>query len=160
MRTDTEYVLRALRAGDAASAAGLIRASFAAQSVVTDPLPSALRESAESVAATLAAGGGACAEAGEMLVGVVLWSEKDGGLYMGRLAVHPGWRGRGVARALVAAAEAEARRRGMPRLHLSVRLALADNRRLFQACGFRETAMHAHPGYSAPTFVDMEKRLA
>jgi hypothetical protein len=47
----------------------------------------------------------------------------------------------------------------MPRLHLGTRLVLADNRRLFASCGFVEIARHAHPGYAAPTWVEMEKRL-
>ena len=86
-------------------------------------------------------------------------SSKDG-LYLGRLAVAPAWRGRGIARALVAAAEMAARRTGLPRVHLSTRLVLLDNRRLFAACGFVETTRDAHPGYAEPTFVNMEKRLA
>lgn len=154
-----EFSVRAMRPDDAAAVAGLIRAAFAAQSVATDPPPSALRETAQSVGASLAAGGGAVVQAGEALVGSVLWQEKAGGLYLGRLSVAPGWRGRGVARALVAAAEAAGRALALPRLHLSTRLVLADNRRLFAACGFHETTRHAHPGYAAPTFVDMEKPL-
>jgi hypothetical protein len=47
----------------------------------------------------------------------------------------------------------------LPRIHLSTRLVLLDNRRLFAACGFVETTCHAHPGYAEPTFVNMEKRL-
>jgi hypothetical protein len=39
-------------------------------------------------------------------------------------------------------------------------VALTDNRRPFAACGFRETALPAHPGHAAPTYVDMEKPLA
>jgi GNAT superfamily N-acetyltransferase len=69
-------------------------------------------------------------------------------------------RGLGIAKALVAAAEAAATRMRLPRVHLSTRLPLIDNRRLFAACGFVETTRHAHPGYAEPTFVDMEKRLA
>ena len=145
---------------DAGEAAALIRAAFAMMSTPVDPPPSALRETGASVAETIAAGGGAGVFCGATLVGAVLWVEKEGGLYVARLSVLPGWRGRGVGRALMAAAEAEARRRRLPRMLLSTRLALADNRRLFAACGFRETAQHAHPGYAAPTFVDMEKRLA
>jgi hypothetical protein len=61
---------------------------------------------------------------------------------------------------MIAALEQEARARGLPRLLLSTRLVLADNRRLFARCGFVETAQHAHPGYAHPTFVDMEKALA
>ena len=100
------------------------------------------------------------AEAAGGLAGSALWSEQDGGLYLARLAVAPAWRGRGIAKALVAAAEAAARRWRLPRIHLSTRLVLLDNRRLFAACGFVETTREAHPGYAEPTFVNMEKRLA
>jgi N-acetylglutamate synthase-like GNAT family acetyltransferase len=93
----------------------------------------------------------------------VTWSvrpEHKGGLYLARLAVAPAWRRRGIARALIVAAEMAARNAGLPRLYLSTRLVLLDNRRLFAACGFVETARNAHPGYAEPTFVNMEKRLA
>ena len=46
--------------------------------------------------------------------------------------------------------------RCLPRLYLSTRLVLLDNRRLFAACGFVETTRDAHPGYAEPTFVNME----
>jgi GNAT superfamily N-acetyltransferase len=151
--------IRALSAADADAAASLIREAFAAQSLATDPPSSALRETATSVAAHLAEGGGAALESGGALVGVALWAERDGGLYLGRLAVLPEWRGRGGARALIAAAETEARRRALPRLHLRVRLALEENRRLFSACGFTPTGEGAHPGYAEPTFLRMEKAL-
>ena len=49
--------LRPLLTADAGLAAALIRAAFAAQSVATQPPASALRESAESVAASFAAAG-------------------------------------------------------------------------------------------------------
>jgi hypothetical protein len=58
------------------------------------------------------------------------------------------------------AAETAARNAALPRLYLSTRLVLLDNRRLFGACGFVETTRDAHPGYAEPTFVNMEKRLA
>lgn len=151
--------IRPLTLTDAEAAAALIRAAFAAQGVATDPPSSALRETGESIAAHLADNGGAAAESAGTLAGLVLWAERDGGLYLGRLAVLPPWRGRGVARALIGAAEAEARRRGLPRLHLRVRLALDDDRRLFAASGFHVASEGAHPGYAAPTFAVMEKAL-
>jgi ribosomal protein S18 acetylase RimI-like enzyme len=144
---------------DCRAVAALIRVAFAAQPVLTDPPPSALRETAATVAAHLAAGGGAVACAAGKIVGSVMWGPKDGGLYLQRLAVEPAWRGRGIARALIAATEAAARRAGQPRLHLGTRLALTASRRLFASCGFVEVALHAHPGYAAPTSVEMEKRL-
>ena len=54
MEEHREYVLRALRASDAEAAAALIRLAVAAQTVATDPPPSALRETGASVAASLA----------------------------------------------------------------------------------------------------------
>ena len=151
---------RALGRDDADAAARLIREAFAVQGLATDPPSSALRETAASVAAHLAEHGGAALEAEGGLIGLVLWAERDAGLYLGRLAVSPAWRGRGAPRALIAAGEREARRRRLPRLHLRVRLALDDNRRLFLACGFVPVREGAHPGYAEPTFLVMEKRLA
>jgi predicted N-acetyltransferase YhbS len=152
--------LRAMVPADAAPVAALIRDAFAAQSVVTDPPPSALRVTEAEVTAHLKSAAGAVAEVGGRLAGSALWQEREGGLYLGRLAVAPAWRGHGIGRALVAAAEQAAWSLGLPRIHLSTRLALLDNRRLFAACGFVETSREAHPGYAEPTFVNMEKRLA
>jgi predicted N-acetyltransferase YhbS len=155
----TNIALRPMTPADCRAVAVLIRTAFAAQPVMTDPPPSALRETAATVAAHLAAGGGAVACAGQQIVGSVMWEPKDSGLYLQRLAVEPAWRGRWIARALVAATEAAARRTGHTRVHLETRLVLQDNRRLFASCGFVEVALHAHPGYAEPTSVEMEKRL-
>jgi GNAT superfamily N-acetyltransferase len=153
------FTVRAIVPADAAATAALVRAAFAVQSVVTDPLPSALRITAADVAEHLRLGGGAAAEARGELVGSALWAERDGALYVGRLAVAPAWRGRGVGRSLLAAAEEAARALALPRIRLSTRLALLDNRRLFAVCGFVEATREAHPGFAEPTFVNMEKRL-
>lgn len=125
------------------------------------PPRSALTQTAESVTASLAAPdqGGIGAWAGAALAGCVLWEVQPRGLYLGRLSVAPAFRRRGLAPALIEAAEAEARRRGLRHLLLTTRLILADNRRLFARCGFVETEQHAHAGYAHPTSVDMEKTL-
>ncbi|MGI4943340.1 MAG: GNAT family N-acetyltransferase [Janthinobacterium lividum] len=142
---------------DAADAvAALIRLAFAAIPVPLDPAPSALRETGDSIRAHLAEGGGALVEGP---AACILWSERDSGLYVGRLATHPAHRGQGLALLLMAAAEQEARRRGLPRLHLGVRLALTDNRRLFVRLGFTETRLRTHNGYPMPTWTEAERWL-
>lgn len=152
------FDLRPMGLADAQAIAALIREAFAFQPVTLDPPPSALGVTEAAVAEHLRTGGGAVAVSGGVLVGAILWEERDG-LYVSRLAVAPRLRRRGVARALVDAAEAAGRACGAARLHLGTRIPLIGNRRLFAAAGFVEVARHAHAGYVAPTWVEMEKRL-
>jgi tRNA threonylcarbamoyladenosine biosynthesis protein TsaE len=149
--------IRPMTEADAAAVAALIRAAFAPLRI--DPPPSALGETTESVAAQVHAGGGAVAEVAGRLAGAVLWQEREDALYLGRLAVDSRHRRRGIARNLIAAAEAEAGRRSLARLTVATRLVLTDNRLMFATCGFRETTVHAHEGYDHPTFVVLDRGL-
>jgi len=144
---------------DAGAMAAVIVRAFASYMVALDPPASALRETAATIAARLADELALVAECDGQIVGCVLAKPGDE-VYIGRLAVDPDWRGRGIARALIAAVEAEGRIRKARALTLGVRIALPENQRLFLACGFREVAREAHPGYAHPTFIRMEKVLA
>jgi tRNA threonylcarbamoyladenosine biosynthesis protein TsaE len=150
---------RLAQVGDAAAIAELVRLAFSTQSRPTNPPSSALRETAATIAAHFAGGGGAVLEVDGVMVGVVLWNEQDGALYIGRLSIHPEYRRRGFARALVDEAEHAARRLGFSRMTLGVRLELEDNRRLFQSCGFEDKELRSHEGFGVPTWVLMERRL-
>ncbi len=146
---------------DAALLSELIQAAFSAYLVPLDPPSGALKETPEALRAKFVDHGACVAQIGGTAVGCVLFTPVDENvLYLGRLAVHPDWRRRGVARALIAFVEDEARRRGLGRLRLNTRIALTDNHRLFAACGFVEVGREAHPGFSEPTSINMEKRLA
>lgn len=151
--------VRRAETGDAAGLADLVRLAFSTQSRPTTPPPGALKETAATIAEHLSRGGGAVVEDGATIVGVIFWNDEDGGLHVSRLSVHPAHRRRGIASALMAAAEREARQRGLPCLRLGVRLVLEDNRRFFASCGFVETTLHRHEGFSEPTWVMMERRL-
>ena len=153
------HAVRPLRPDDAPVAVAVIHAAFQAQEVPTEPPPGALTETAESVRALLKAGGGAAAGDGRVMAGVVLWREAEGGLYFGRLAVLPPFRGQGIARALVAAAEEEARRRGLRRVHCGARLVLEGNHRLFRSCGYREFRRPFEAKYGGVVSADLEKHL-
>jgi GNAT superfamily N-acetyltransferase len=92
-------------------------------------------------------------------VGCLLATREGENLYLGRFAVHPEFRGHGIASRLLAEAEHHARATGATALTLGVRIALPDNFRYFAERGFREVSREAHPGFDHPTSINMAKRL-
>lgn len=149
-------MIRLLCPSDAEHAAWVIRHAFATLTPALDPPPSALGIGGHTVAVHIASGGGgALADQ----VGCLLWLQRDDSFHLSRLAVLPRARGHGLASALLAYAEAVARAAGAAQLRLEVRLALADNRRLFRRAGFVEGERRSHPGCQQPTYVLAKKRL-
>ena len=86
-------------------------------------------------------------------VACVFLTPKPGALYVGKLAVAEGQRGKGLARRLIEVAEARAREMGLPVLELQVRVELVENQSAFRALGFVEVGRTAHPGYDRPTSI-------
>jgi ribosomal protein S18 acetylase RimI-like enzyme len=160
MIDDAPFRLRPGFAADAEQLSALIVRAFSAYEMRLDPPSNALKETPNAIRAKFPQHGAAIAESGGAGIGCVLFTPEDKALYIGRLAVDPAWRRRGVARALMAYAEAEARRRGLERMRLQVRIPLVGNQALFKSCGFVEVGREAHPGYTKPTTIRMEKRLA
>jgi ribosomal protein S18 acetylase RimI-like enzyme len=153
-------VLRMARLSDQPVLVNLILTAFAEYRGKLDPESGALRETLESVRNEMLTGSSAIiAERNGMAVGCVMIQEMEGDLYFGRLAVLPEARGLGLARRLIAAVEAEARRRGMPGVRLGVRVVLTENQRLFGALGYVETSREPHPGFDYPTSINMRKAL-
>ena len=153
-------VLRRATLADSAAIAAVIAAAFAQYRGRLVPESGAFRETPESIAGELAKGAGAIvAERNGELLGCVLVEEMEGDLYFGRLSVLPVARGLGLARTLIAAVEAEARRRGLAGVRLGVRIVLTANQRLFASLGYRETSREAHPGFDRPTSINMRKPL-
>ncbi len=125
------------------------------------PPSAALKETVDSIGRRLAGGAVFLAEdAGGRVIGAVCADRKGDAMYLGRLAVRPECQGRGVGAALVAAVERFAAEAGADRITIGVRLALADNIRMFQKLGFVETGRTAHPGFSEPTSMDLAKPVA
>jgi GNAT superfamily N-acetyltransferase len=96
---------------------------------------------------------------GDALVACGFLADTGRSVYLGKLAVHPRHRGRGLLRRIVAEAEAMARRIGRPVLELGTRVELTENQATFTRLGFREVARTAHPGYDRATSVAMERPL-
>jgi len=125
-----------------------------------DPPSSVLKETVADFAARLRSDTIFVALNSGALIGSVFCTPKQDALYIGRLAVRPDWRRRGVASALVDAAKDEARRHGLTRITLGARIALPGNVALFRRHGFAIVRETCHPGFTTPTSCDMELALA
>lgn len=102
----------------------------------------------------------AVAEIDGRLAGSVRFKVSHTGLYFFRLAVDPGHRQRGVARALLAWLEEEAARSRVHRLWCQVRLIVPRNVALYEKNGFAIVERHVvvRNGVEVPT-ATMEKRI-
>ena len=125
-----------------------------------DPPSGVLKESEADFAARLTRETCFIVEAEGKLIASMFCAMDGDALYIGRLAVHPEWRRRGVANALMEAAKAEARRIGAKRMTLGCRIVLTSNLALFRRHGFVVVGYETHAGFSAPTSYDMELALA
>jgi GNAT superfamily N-acetyltransferase len=79
-------------------------------------------------------------------VGSLFCARKGDALYLTRMATRPDWRKRGVGRALMREAQAEARAAGLGKLLIRVRKSLPGNLAYFTAKGFVVTGEGQDPG--------------
>ena len=93
------------------------------------------------------------------LAGCLFAAPRGDALYLGKIAVRPDLRARGIARRMFALAEASARARGLKALELQARIELTENHRTFAALGFEKAGEGSHPGYTRPTDVSFRKTL-
>jgi GNAT superfamily N-acetyltransferase len=96
---------------------------------------------------------------GDDLVGCAFAEVRHDCVYVGKVAVAAPYRGQGIARRMLAVAEAIARRRGLQALELQTRVELVENHRTFAALGFTQAGETAHPGYNRPTSITMRKQI-
>lgn len=89
-------------------------------------------------------------------VGLIVLADEPDHLHVENVAVRPDAQGRGLGRALMAFAEAEARRRGYGELRLYTHERMVENLPLYAALGFEETGRGVQDGYARVFF---RKRL-
>ena len=94
-------------------------------------------------------------EGGEAVALIVIYP-KDDALFIENIAVDPVAQGKGHGRALLAFAEAEARRLGLKALRLYTNAAMTENLAFYPGRGFRETERREEDGYKRVFF---EKRV-
>lgn len=131
----------------------LIRRSFAYMDGRIDP-PSSQHQLTLDVVQDWARAGQLWA-IGAPAVACAVFQVNDDALYIGKLAVDTGQRGRGLARLLLEEAAVQARLLGLPALELHTRIELTENQAAFARMGFAITDRLAHEGYDRPTYVVM-----
>lgn len=91
------------------------------------------------------------------LQGLIVLVPEDGVLLVDNVAVRPESHGKGIGRGLMAYAEEEARRLGLPALRLYTNVKMASNIALYTSLGYVETGREGVHGRSA---VMMRKELS
>jgi ribosomal protein S18 acetylase RimI-like enzyme len=85
-------------------------------------------------------------DAGRIL-GILVLEDRAGNLLLDNIAVAPDAQGGGYGRALMAFADAEARRRGYADIRLYTHALMAENQVLYRRLGFVETARITEKGF-------------
>lgn len=154
-----ELLLIAATDADATVLVNIIRAAFAEYQGLLNPPSGALKESVEEIRESMRTARYVLALVGKDAVGCVMYEERGEYLYLGRLAVLPPWRGRGIARALLDYVEGRADEMGITSVRLGVRVALSDLREMYERHGYRIIAYQSNEGHSEPTYVILQKVL-
>lgn len=147
--------LRPARSGEGRDLAALVDAAYGHYVARIGRKPGPMLD---DYAARIAAGQAHVAEdkAGALLGLVVLEDCEDGALLLDNVAVSPLAQGTGVGRALIAFAEAEARRRGAGLVRLYTHEKMVENIALYTRIGFAEVGRVEEKGFRR---VYMEKQL-
>ncbi|MDX8536928.1 MAG: GNAT family N-acetyltransferase [Mesorhizobium sp.] len=137
----------------------LIMRAFAYMDGVIDPPSSAHLLTAAKLKEKAKQETGFLALQGARIVGCAFVLERPDDFYIGKLAVEPDFRGQGIGRLLMRAAEEIAVSRGKGAIELQTRIELSANHSAFARLGFGETERTAHEGYDRPTSITMRKVL-
>jgi predicted N-acetyltransferase YhbS len=155
----SEIALREATDDDIPTIVAVTRAAFDEYIGWLNPPSGAPNETPEKVRAKLASGHGVLALIGDRVVGSVYYSAEAEYVYLGRLAVLPEYRGRGIGNALVAEVERRACELGVARVRLGVRVALPHLRVRYERLGYQVYEERSHEGFAKPTYLMMEKLL-
>ncbi len=139
---------------------GLLRDSFAYMASRIDPPSSLTRMDIDEFKIKAAQETLIVATEGQRLIGCAFAALQDDCVYVGKVAVDPSARGKGIARAMFAAVEDLARMHRRRFIELQTRIELVENHATFGALGFEKVAETAHPGYNRPTSITMRKPVA
>jgi GNAT superfamily N-acetyltransferase len=147
METHKEIALAIMPAtiDDAELMRRITQEAFAEYIGVLRPESGVHTETVEDVRQFLARGGGVIAWLSDEPVGTARYEPRDGFLYVGRVAVLPGHRGRGIASAMMRYLEGTARQLSLGGMQVGVRMSLPDNLALYRRLGYELVGVQPHP---------------
>jgi N-acetylglutamate synthase-like GNAT family acetyltransferase len=142
--------VRRARPEEAAAVGALVEAAFARHVAAVGRRPAPMDD---DHAAHIARGDQWVAEQDGALVASVVLIERGDHLFVENVAVAADRQGQGHGRAVLAFAEAQARRRGLPELRLYTNAAMADNLVFYPRLGFTEVQRREERGFARVFFV-------
>ncbi|TPG60410.1 GNAT family N-acetyltransferase [Roseomonas nepalensis] len=145
--------LRPARPEEAEAVRALVQRAYAPYVPLLGRRPAPMDD---DFAARIARGQAHVLERDGALVALAVIEARGDHLWIEDLAVEPGRHGQGIGRALLAFAEAEARRLGLPELRLLTNERMTRNRAIYARAGFTETALREEDGFRR---VHMVRRL-
>lgn len=137
-------MIRRAMPADAAAVAAIVERAYAPWVPVVGRRPGPMED---DYAARCAAGQAFLLEEAGAIRGVLVLAEAADHLLLDNVAVEPAARGRGLGRALVAFAEAEARRRGFAEVRLYTHARMEANIALYTRLGYVQTARRQQDGF-------------
>jgi GNAT superfamily N-acetyltransferase len=152
--TDSEYSFRSATSADAANVTGLVMAAYGHYPGQIGMVP---RPMTEDYAQVIKNNQVTVAESHGTLVGVIVLAVTDEGFLIDNVAVGPSHRGKGLGKALLAFAEAEARRAGFDSIYLYTHEKMMENIALYLKIGYVEYDRRSQGEFS---LVYMRKQLA
>jgi len=148
-RPGNDIAVEPATAADAPAVAALVAEAYAKY------IPRIGREPGpmlEDYPARIAEGAVWVARDGERLAGILVLLDRPGYLLLDNVAVSGAAQGRGVGRALMAFAEAEACRRGYREVRLYTHQTMTENIAMYPRLGYQETGRGIEDGYARVFF--------
>lgn len=153
MAHDDTYPIRPARAGDAGLIRDLVRRAYAMYVPRMGKEPGPMLD---DYVKRVADGTAYVLEAEGSMAGILVLLPYDDHILMDNVAVDPAFQGRGIGKALVAFAEAEAVRQGYGELRLYTHETMVENVSMYAKLGYEESGRGKQAGYDR---VFMRKKL-
>ena len=144
MKDKAARTIRPARAGEAGVIRDLVRRAYAMYVPRMGKEPGPMLD---DYAKRVADGDAFVLEIDQTIAGVLVLLRYDDHLLMDNVAVDPGFQGRGIGKALIDFAEAEAIRRGYAEIRLYTHQTMTENVRMYVKLGYEETGRGEQAGY-------------